>query len=446
MMLRKTPVALLFYFVCTHLIAETDLATIEEQERAQIISELTYRLDTNQNCSAKLIWDDAGSGADLDGYFFLPEVGHSEYMIGGHASQKRRSKYHCVTTVSEVPDNPKGTPPLLVPPADWQQVWKDSGSGATRDGSFWKAIPPDNNYVCLGSVVQLNHNAKPNLTNYRCVHKSLTDKIVSHNIVWSDKGSGADKQVTILNLPTTTTFVAIASRTDKAEVYDLKKNASSVPDAKMVDEILAKRMAPLKADVVAKAKALREQEEAAKKAEEEKLAAAKKAEKMAKQKKLVAAEEKKIQEEARKKTEEKALAEKQAEQKRQEAVAAEKLKEAQQARIAKAITEKETAEKLKKTEKQDQSKDNKIIEEQSIKEKTVKESDPDVVQESILSTEEVDMEMNETTSAKTSKSGSKGLNDLLTFFLKIFGLMIGGVIIFMIAFKVLFGKKASSTP
>ena len=33
------------------------------------------------------------------------------------------------------------------------------------------------------------------------------------------------------------------------------------------------------------------------------------------------------------------------------------------------------------------------------------------------------------------------LNDILMFFLKIFGMMIGGVIIFMIAFKLIFGKK-----
>ena len=439
MIKRKSLLALILCFSSYELMAEVELASIEAEERAQIISELTYRLQTKQNCSATLIWDDAGSGADLDGYFFLPNVNNAEYIIGGHASQKRRSKYHCVTTVSEANDNPKGTPPLLSAPADWQQIWKDSGSGATRDGSFWKAIPADNNYVCLGSVAQLNHNAKPNLSNYRCVHKTLTEKITASNIIWSDKGSGADKQVTILALLNTAAFVAIASRTAKADVYDLKKNASSEPDAKKVEEILAQRMAPIKADIEAKAKALQEQKAAAEKAEAEKIAAAKKA----KQEKLAAAVEKKKQEEAKKlaekEAEEKALAAKAvAEQEKIEAKAAEKLKQEQQARIAKAMEEKEAAE-AKQIEEQKESSESQqeqtgIDEVKQLAESELEEKEAAQVETKIAETEEQSIE-------SPSNNESKGLNDILMFFLKIFGMMVGGVIIFMIAFKVLFGKK-----
>ena len=433
MIKRKSLLALILCFSSYELMAEVELASIEAEERAQIISELTYRLQTKQNCSATLIWDDAGSGADLDGYFFLPNVNNAEYIIGGHASQKRRSKYHCVTTVSEANDNPKGTPPLLSAPADWQQIWKDSGSGATRDGSFWKAIPADNNYVCLGSVAQLNHNAKPNLSNYRCVHKTLTEKITASNIIWSDKGSGADKQVTILALPNTAAFVAIASRTAKADVYDLKKNASSEPDAKKVEEILAQRMAPIKADIEAKAKALQEQKAAAEKAEAEKIAAAKKA----KQEKLAAAVEKKKQEEAKKlaekEAEEKALAAKAvAEQEKIEAEAAQKLAEEQQARIAKAMAEKEA------TEKTEQAGEEKVQVEQNKKEVM---SEPESKHEVNVSVEEVVQTEQEIMEEDKASNESKGVNDILMFFLKIFGMMVGGVIIFMIAFKVLFGKK-----
>jgi len=39
-------------------------------------------------------------------------------------------------------------------------IWKDKGSGATKDGSMWQAIPPDNNYRCLGNISQLGHGAK----------------------------------------------------------------------------------------------------------------------------------------------------------------------------------------------------------------------------------------------------------------------------------------------
>ena len=74
MIKRKSLLALILCFSSYELMAEVELASIEAEERAQIISELTYRLQTKQNCSATLIWDDAGSGADLDGYFFLPNV------------------------------------------------------------------------------------------------------------------------------------------------------------------------------------------------------------------------------------------------------------------------------------------------------------------------------------------------------------------------------------
>ena len=433
MTLRHYAATFILTLTYSYSIAQVDLSEIEAQERAQIISELSYRLDVKQNCTAKLIWDDAGSGADLDGFFFLPEVKNNEFMIGGHASQKRRSKYHCVTTVSEANDNPEGTPQLLIKPTDWQQIWKDSGSGATRDGSFWKASVSDTNYVCIGSVPQLYHNAKPELANYRCVHKSLTEKIITKTLVWSDKGSGADKPLSIFGLPNTTAFVALSARAPKADVMDLKKDARSVPDKQKVEAILAERMAPIRADIDAKANALKAEKEAAQKAEEEKIAAAKKAEQLEKEKKLAAAEKKK-QEEAKKRAEKeaaaKALAEKaEAEQEKREQEAAQKLAEEQQVRIAKVMAEKEAEEKAM-TEKTDEEKST-VTEE--IKEETKQEA---IIEEAIL--------QQTSTEVSQSTNESKGLNHLIMFFVKIFGLMLGGVIIFMIAFKVLFGKKSSA--
>jgi VPS62-like protein len=390
----------------------TDFSSIEEQERAQIISELTFLLDTKQVCTQTLIWDDSGSGADLDGYFFNPTLGKNEYMIGGHASQKRNSKYHCVTTVSVPASTPKGAPALLVSPADWKQVWKDSGSGATKDGSFWQAIPPDNNYKCIGSVSQVGHNQKPNLPNYRCIHASLTDKITASRVIWSDKGTGADNQVTILALPATGAFTAVGSSASKVDTYDLKKNAASVPDAKMVEEILAKRLGPIKADIEAKTKAIKEQKEAAKiesakKAEQEKLAKA-----AAKKKQAEAAE--------RKAVEEQALAAKTEED-------AQSLKEQQQARIAKAAAEKEQ---------QQMAMPEKEAELEPIPEPEKEEAEPEQAMEEPAV---------ESESASEPKKESKGLDDIMMFFVKVFAMMVGGVIIFLVAFKVLFGKKKMPT-
>jgi VPS62-like protein len=421
----------IFISICmmsANAIAEsTDFTNLEEQERAQIISELTFHLETKQVCTQTLVWDDSGSGADLDGYFFTPTLGKNEYMIGGHASQKRNSKYHCVTTVSVPASKPKGAPALLVSPADWKQVWKDSGSGATRDGSFWQAISPDNNYKCIGSVSQIGHNNKPNLPNYRCVHTNLTDKITASSIIWSDKGTGADKQVTILALPATGAFIAVGSSSSKVETYDLKKNAASVPDAKMVEELLAKRLGPIKADIEEKTAAIREKKalakkEEAKKVEQEKLTAV-----AAKEKQAEVADKKAIEAQAMK---EKNKEEKSSEEAKTLAVKAEEeaqnLKEQQQMRIAKAAAEKEQ----QKMAVQEQE-----AEPEPISEPVKEEAQPE---------QAIEEPAEESVSASEPKKESKGLDDIMMFFVKVFAMMVGGVIIFLVAFKVLFGKKKTT--
>ncbi len=431
---KKLLVSILLCILSVSVMAETDLSSIEAQERAQIISELTYKLETKENCTQTLNWDDSGSGADLDGYFFIPNAKNSEFIIGGHASGKRSSKYHCVTTVSEATGNPKETPVLLVAPVDWKRIWKDSGSGATKDGSFWQAIPPDDNYKCIGSVSQLTHNQKPQLANYRCVHISLTDKIDAASVVWSDKGTGAEQQVTIFNLPNTGTFTAVASRASNITTYNLKKNATSVPDPKKVEEILAKRIAPIKADIEAKTKALQEQKEAAKNEEAAKQAANKAAAKKAEQKKIAAAAEEKKKQEVEK---QKALtAQVEARQDDNSEEEAQELKEEQQARIAKAMEEKAAA----KEAKQKEAVAKQVQEEKAKKEETKSEPKDEIVAEQAAKIEREETST-EITSSSEPKNETKGLNDILMFFLKIFGMMIGGVIIFMIVFKVLFGKK-----
>ncbi len=446
--MRNLLTPLILCLMSVNVVAETDFSTIEEQERAQIISELTYRLDTKQNCNQTLNWDDSGSGADLDGYFFLPNAKDAEYIIGGHASGKKTSDYHCTTTVSISADNPKVRPPLLATPANWKQVWKDSGSGAAKDGSFWKALPPDENYICLGSVSQLNHNAKPNIPNYRCVHKSLTDKITTSAIIWSDKGTGADQRVTVFSLPATGAFVAVPSRAKSIETYDLKKNATSVPDPKTVEEILAKRMAPIKADIEAKTLALKEQKQTAKKEEapkeetkkEEapKEVAKKEAVKETIKEETVKTESDKAeQQKLAAVAEQKAAAEKAAKQKQQEAEAEQILKEEQQARIAKAMAKKEAAEK----EKQKEEAIKETIKEEAELEAAKTESKKEAEAPAQMEAEKTEPVETSTTSASDVKTDSKGLSDILLFFLKVFGIMVGGVIVFMIAFKALFGKK-----
>ncbi len=184
------------------------------------------RLETKPACVQSPIWNDKGSGADLDGFFFIPAVEQSFFMIGGYGSQTNAPRQSCVLSVRESVGKPSGAPKLLTPPKDWELIWADKGSGADQDGSFWKAIPPSSEYRCLGSVPQAGYG-KPSLATYRCVHSSLTQRVSISELVWSDKGSGADKDVTLFKLPNAGSFVAVPGKANQTDTFDIKPDAIS---------------------------------------------------------------------------------------------------------------------------------------------------------------------------------------------------------------------------
>ena len=252
-------ITLLLYLISTAAIAEDQQEpdkSVEETERQKIIAKLSYRLETKLTCKQKLIWSDKGSGAELDGFFFTPSAESSYYIIGGYASGKvdRNSKI-CVISVRPSKNNPEESPGLLVAPGDWTLIWTDKGSGANTDGSMWNANPPGKEYKCLGSVMEKGYK-KPVLPNYRCVHSGLTKKIQNNSIVWTDKGSGADKDVTVFNLPNSKSFFAVGRKTNKIKTFDLNDTASVEPDAAVVERLLAQRMEELYRIQVAEKKRL----------------------------------------------------------------------------------------------------------------------------------------------------------------------------------------------
>ena len=216
--------------------------SVEETERQKIIAELSYRLETKLTCKQKLTWSDKGSGADLDGFFYTPSAESSYYIIGGYASLTGDpNSKNCVISVRQSKNNPEETPELLVPPSDWSLIWTDRGSGANKDGSMWHGVPPSKYYKCLGSVMQKGYK-KPVLSNYRCVHSGLTKKIQNKSIIWTDKGSGADRDVTVFNLPNSKSFFAVGRKINQVKTYDLNDTASIEPDAAVVEKLLAQRM------------------------------------------------------------------------------------------------------------------------------------------------------------------------------------------------------------
>ena len=187
-------------------------------------TETHSELVVHKTCSLDAVWKDKGSGADLDGFFYLPDIEESAFIIGGYGTRtKRLSSSDCVLTVSE--SN------YLVAPDDWELVWEDKGTGAKKKGSMWRAISPDDDHVCVGTIPQKGYE-KPNLPDYRCVHTSFTEKMITDTLIWSDEGSGAEKEVTMFKLPNSGSFVAAEGRLAQLETYDLKLDStlSATPD------------------------------------------------------------------------------------------------------------------------------------------------------------------------------------------------------------------------
>lgn len=143
------------------------------------------------------LYNDSGSGADMDVTLWRPTPDQPDYYIVGDYAQ---GNYGPATgrslTVSAIND-PDNT--LLQPPVDYALVWTDKGSGGDYDGSVWYPVPPDH-YVSLGFVGQMGYN-KPSISYYRCVHMSLLQSTQVGALIWSDKGSGADTDVSLYANP-----------------------------------------------------------------------------------------------------------------------------------------------------------------------------------------------------------------------------------------------------
>ena len=74
------------------------------------------------------------------------------------------------------------------------QTWKDSGSWASKDVSFWLPIC-NAGYVALGDYCQTGYG-RPSTSAMRCIRKDLT-VACGKTRIWTDKGSGASMSVRV---------------------------------------------------------------------------------------------------------------------------------------------------------------------------------------------------------------------------------------------------------
>jgi hypothetical protein len=192
-------------------------------------AETTLSLDTARVCNYTLAYEDKGSGGDQDVSIYTPKVPTGYYIIGGYAQGDYDRPSGCVLAAKPSSSSTGKAGELLVQPATWQLVWADKGTGAIMDGSVWHPVPPNSNYVCIGSVGQTGYG-KPAIPNYRCLHKCLVENVNAANYLWSDKGTGSDNKISMYKLSNSGLFYAIPDRKKPFTLVDLKAKPACYGD------------------------------------------------------------------------------------------------------------------------------------------------------------------------------------------------------------------------
>ncbi|MBT3766351.1 MAG: Vps62-related protein [Rhodospirillaceae bacterium] len=185
----------------------------------EFAAEFARGFDLKPSCSISPVWKDKGIRADLEGYFFKPQLPRRYRYIGGYGTGSEDGK-HCVIIARPPAAKAGNTRALLAPPRDWALIWRSVGSRARDHGSMWRGVPPNRNYVCVGSVAQTGFT-KPRDPDYRCVRRDLVERVSASKLIWSDSGSQADEEITVLELPNTGAFVALKGRHESVDRFDV---------------------------------------------------------------------------------------------------------------------------------------------------------------------------------------------------------------------------------
>jgi VPS62-like protein len=143
------------------------------------------------------IYDDRGSGSDMDGSFYRPYPTDASFCIlGDYAQGNYNSPIGTSVIVKAINDDPKS--PLLKAPNDYSQIWNDQGSGGDYDGSIWYPKAPDG-YLAIGFVASSGYD-KPSIPSYMCVRRDLVVDAQPGSLIWNDQGSGADEDVAVYQI------------------------------------------------------------------------------------------------------------------------------------------------------------------------------------------------------------------------------------------------------
>lgn len=192
-------------------------------------------------------WNDSGSGANVDGSFWDPDIlGTPNVYSFGSAARPNYAPPSQVgvgrsLTGIGVPGG------AFAHPVGFTQIWNDAGSGANLDGSFWSPIPPPG-YVSLGSVAQFGY-AMPPVTSFVCVRSDLVVQGVVGNQIYNDSGSGANADFSAWDIVAPPgaidvgTFIGVGNyaQPSNSAVWCLRADAvtTSTPTAAQLETLIA---------------------------------------------------------------------------------------------------------------------------------------------------------------------------------------------------------------
>lgn len=167
-------------------------------------------LSTTTTTSFTARWNDRGSGATRDGGFWHPKPQGDMKPLGSVGAPNYKDINGSYTAQLYGPGPGPGTPGLspVASPTGYTLIWKDEKSGADKDGSFWRPIPP-NGYVALGDVAQSGWSPAPSISDVWCVRADLVKQgSFGSNSIWDDKKSGTKTDVLIWEVRPTSVVAA----------------------------------------------------------------------------------------------------------------------------------------------------------------------------------------------------------------------------------------------
>lgn len=130
----------------------------------------------------ELVWNDKRSGGKYDGSFYRPKPPAGYFRLGHYGQGDYSAPRGSAIVIKEIKSG------VIAQPLRYERIWTDKGSGASRDGAFWRPIPPKG-YKALGVVVTSNYRS-PAPSEVVCVKNEYVTEGQISGWIWNDKHTG----------------------------------------------------------------------------------------------------------------------------------------------------------------------------------------------------------------------------------------------------------------